>query len=102
MTGSRSSITPSAPRGVLLALRLPRYRCRNKQGGDGCWRESVQLVNSALLLSLLNVMHEWLRREQIEATQVCLRTQAHPLTAGEGVTASRTVGWGAAGTRGGR
>ena len=84
MTDSRSSITPSALKGFLIALRLPRYRCRNKQGGDGCWRESVQLVNSALLPALLNVVQERLRREQIEATQVCLGTQAQRLTAGEG------------------
>jgi hypothetical protein len=36
---------PTALKGFLFALRLPGYRCRNKQSEDGRWRVSVQLVD---------------------------------------------------------
>jgi hypothetical protein len=93
---------PSALTGFLLALRLPRYRCRIKQGGDGCWRVSVQLADPELLPALLNVVQEWLRREQIEATQVCVGTQAHRLTAREGWPQRERSAGARQGTRGGR
>jgi len=93
---------PTALKGFLLALRLPLYRCRTKQGGDGCWRVSVQFVDPKLLPALLNVVQEWLRREQIEATQVCVGKQAHRLRAREGWPQRERSDGARQGTRGGR
>jgi hypothetical protein len=79
---------PTAPKGFLLALRLPGYRW-NKQSEDGRWLVSVQLVDPESLPALLNVVRQWLRREQIEATQVCVGTQTHRLPARGSAAAAR-------------
>ena len=93
---------PTALKGFLLALRLPRYRCRNKQGEDGRWRVSVQLVDPESLPAFLNVVQQWLRREQIDATQVCVGRQAYRLTAREGPPQRERAGGARQGTRAGR
>jgi hypothetical protein len=91
---------PTALKGFLLALRLPRYLCRNKQGEDGRWRVSVQLVDPESLPAFLNVVQQWLRREQIKATQVCVGRQAYRLTA-KGPPQRERAGGARQGTRAG-
>jgi hypothetical protein len=72
---------PTALKGFLLALRLPRYRCRNTQGEDGRWRVVVKPVDAESLPAFLDIVQQWLRREQIEATQVRVGEQSHRVTA---------------------
>ena len=73
---------PTALTGFLLALRLPRYRCRNARSGDGRWRVSIELVDEDRLPALIEAVEGWLEREQIPATEVRVGEHVHRLTAG--------------------
>jgi hypothetical protein len=76
----------------LLALRLPRYRCRTAQGDDGRWRVAVELADSDMLPALVEAVEVWLEREQIASTEVRFGDEAYRLRPdghGRGIARSR-------------
>jgi hypothetical protein len=85
---ARSTVVdaPSALKGFLLALRLPRHRCRNKQDANGHWSVSVSLPDPEALPALFDSVQQWLQREQIAETQVHVGEEVFRLTAREGLT----------------
>ena len=73
-----------APTGLtanLLALRLPRYRCRTTQGLDRHWRVFVDLVSYDRLPVLIAAVETWLARERIATTRLRVGEVVHDVTA---------------------